>query len=132
MTRFTSYYPNVEFLSSQYLGDGPHNTFHQIRDYCREHKKMHTAYQPIYYNKGAKRRLVSYCINCKNAAFGRGTLQVVDYKYGGYYEVLDAVKVSGTAVISFEKVVMTAFNRNQNVSYNGSGRIRSLNAQAIS
>jgi hypothetical protein len=121
MTRFTSYYPNVKFLSSQYIGDGPHNTSYQICDYCRDYKKMHTVYQPIYYNKGAKRRLVSYCINCKNAVFGRGTLQVVDYKYGAYYEILDAIKESGTAVISFEEAVMAAFNRNHNVSYDGSG-----------
>jgi hypothetical protein len=55
---------------------------------------MHAIYQPIYYNKGATRRLVSYCIYCKNTMFGRGTLYVVDFKHGGYNEILDAIKYS--------------------------------------
>jgi hypothetical protein len=46
---------------------------------------------------------------------------VVDYKYGGYYEILDAVKYSTTEAISFEDAVMTTFNRNQNVSEDGFG-----------
>jgi hypothetical protein len=121
MTRFTSYYPNVKFLSSQYLGDGPNNTFYQVCYYCGGYKKMHTVYQPIYYNKGARRRLVSYCIGCKNTVFGRGTLQVVDYKYGAYYEILDAIKDRNTAVISFEEAVMAAFNRTRNISEDGGG-----------
>src|SRR5436309_3183751 len=121
--RFTSYYPNVEFASCEYLGDGPYNSFYQVCDYCREYKKMHTINQPIYYSKGARRRFVSYCIDCKNTVFGRGILYVADYKYGGYYEILDAVKYSDTAeaVISFEEAVMAAFNRTQNISQNGCG-----------
>jgi hypothetical protein len=121
MTRFTSYYPNVKFLSSQYLGDGPNNTFYQVCDYCGGYKKMHTVYQPIYYNKGAKRRLASYCSDCKRTAFAGGRLNVVDYKYGGYYEILDTIKESGTAIISFEEAVMAAFNRTRNISEDGGG-----------
>jgi hypothetical protein len=40
-----------------------------------------------------------------------------------YYEILDAVKESGKSVvaISFEDAVKVAFNRTENISYNGSG-----------
>jgi hypothetical protein len=117
-----SFYPNVKFLSSQYLGDSLYNTFYQVCDYCREYKKMHTVNQPIYYNKGARRRFISYCIDCKNAVFENGTLYVADSKYGAYYEILDAIKNStAEETISFEDAVMTAFNRTQNVSEDGCG-----------
>jgi hypothetical protein len=39
----------------------------------------------------------------------------------GYYEILDAIKESGTAVISFEEAVMAAFNRTRNISEDGGG-----------
>jgi hypothetical protein len=82
---------------------------------------MHTLNQPLYYKGGARRRLVSYCSDCKSTAFAGGRLTVFDYKYGGYYEILDAVKNSPGGAIGFEDAVMAAFNRNHNVSYNGSG-----------
>jgi hypothetical protein len=50
---------------------------------------------------------------------------IANDKYCGYYEILDAIKDSntatGAAVISFEDAVKAAFNRNENISYNGSG-----------
>ena len=55
---------------------------------------------------------------------------ITDEKYGGYYEILDAIKESSGkakagaeagAVISFEDAVKAAFNRTENISYNGSG-----------
>ena len=52
---------------------------------------------------------------------------IVDEKYCGYYEILDAIKDSigaGAAeaeVISFEDAVKAAFNRTENISHNGSG-----------
>ena len=121
MTRLTLFYPNVEFLSGKCLGDSPYNTCYQICDYCSQYKKMHTLNQPLYYKKGARRRLVSYCSDCKSTAFASGRLNVVDYKYGAYYEILDAVKNNSSEAISFVGAVMAAFNRNHNVSYNGSG-----------
>jgi hypothetical protein len=90
-------------------------------DYCKEYKQMHTLNEPIYYNKGARRRLVSYCNDCKNTAFAAGCVIVVDYKYFGYYEILDAIRDSKDKPISFEEAVKRAFNRTENVSYNGSG-----------
>ena len=40
----------------------------------------------------------------------------------GYYEILDAIKDCGkAAAISFEDAVKAAFNRTENISYNGSG-----------
>ena len=51
-----------------------------------------------------------------------GRIIVVDDKYGGYYEILDAIKDCGkAAAISFEDAVKAAFNRTENISYNGSG-----------
>ena len=83
---------------------------------------MHTLNEPLYYKRGAKRRLVSYCTDCKNTAFAAaGCVIVVDYKYFGYYEILDAIRHSKERAISFEEAVKRAFNRMQNVSYNGSG-----------
>lgn len=49
----------------EYLCDSPFNACYQVCDYCREYKKMHTIKQPIYYKKGARRMLVSYCCDCK-------------------------------------------------------------------
>jgi len=82
---------------------------------------MHTLNEPLYYKRGAKRRLVSYCTDCKNTAFAGGCVIVVDYKYFGYYEILDAIRDNKERAISFEEAVKRAFNRTENVSYNGSG-----------
>jgi len=91
-------------------------------DYCKEYKQMHTLNEPIYYKGGAKRRLVSYCNDCKSTAFAAGCVIVVDYKYFGYYEILDAIRDNGKErAISFEEAVRRAFDRTENVSYNGSG-----------
>ena len=111
----TSFYPKVEFLDGQYLGDGPYNTCYQECDYCRDYKKIHVLNKPVYYDKGANRKLVSYCRDCYNAVSKGGHLIVVDEKYGGYYEILDAIKDSNTAIISFEEAVMKAFNRTENI-----------------
>src|SRR5689334_19917952 len=56
---------------------------------------------------------------------------IADENYGGYYEILDAIKDSGntaagaagaeTAVISFGDAARAAFNRTDKISYNGSG-----------
>ena len=121
MSRFTCYYPNVEFLDSRYLGDGPYNTCYQVCNYCIEYKKIYILNKPVYYKSGARRKLVSYCSDCYGSISKGGRLNVVDYKYGGYYEILDAIKESGTAVISFEEAVMIAFNCTENVSENGFG-----------
>ena len=37
----TSFYPKVEFLDAQYLGDGAYNTCYQECDYCKEYKKIY-------------------------------------------------------------------------------------------
>jgi hypothetical protein len=121
LSRFTCFYPNVEFLSGQCLGDGSYNTCYQVCDYCKEYKKIYVRNKPVYYKNGARRKLVSYCIDCHSAVSKGGRVNVVDYKYGGYYEILDAIKNSGTAIITFKEAVMIAFNRNHNVSHNGSG-----------
>ncbi|MFL6472986.1 MAG: hypothetical protein ACJ71H_19305 [Nitrososphaeraceae archaeon] len=121
MTRFTSYYPNVEFPGSKYLGSGPYNTLYQVCDYCTEYKKIHTLNRPVYYRRGVRRKLDSCCSDCNSGISKDGRLTVVDYKYGGYYEILDAVKDSDAEAISFEDAVKKAFNRNQNVSQDGFG-----------
>jgi hypothetical protein len=124
----TSFYPKVEFLDAQYLGDGqPYNTCYQECDYCRNYKKIYVQNKPVYYDKGAKRKFVSYCRDCYDAVSKGGQIMIVDEKYCGYYEILDAIKDSigaGAAeaeVISFEDAVKAAFNRTENISHNGSG-----------
>jgi hypothetical protein len=77
--------------------------------------------KPVYYKNGARRKLVSYCSDCYGSVSKGGQINVVDYKYGGYYEILDAIKESGTAVIRFEEAVMAAFNRIENMSQDGFG-----------
>ena len=121
----TSFYPKVEFLDAQYLGDGPYNTCYQECDSCKDYKKIYVRNKPVYYDKGAKRKLVSYCRDCYDAVSqgGGGRIIVVDDKYGGFYEILDAIKNSGKSgvAISFEDAVMAAFNRTRNISENGCG-----------
>jgi len=125
----TSFYPKVEFLDAQYLGDGPYNTCYQECDYCRDYKKIYVRNKPVYYDKGAKRKLVSYCRDCHDAVLAGRQIMIADEKEGGYYEILDAIKDNandtttgaGAAVISFEDAVKAAFNRTENISYNGSG-----------
>jgi len=127
----TSFYPKVEFLDAQYLGDGPYNTFYQECDYSKEYKKIYVRNKSVYYQKGAKRKLLSYCRDCYSSVHTGGQIMIADENYGGYYEILDAIKDSGntaagaagaeTAVISFGDAVKAAFNRTENISYNGSG-----------
>jgi hypothetical protein len=50
----TSFYPKVEFLDAQYLGDGPYNTCYQECDYCRDYKKIYVRNKPVYYEKVLK------------------------------------------------------------------------------
>jgi hypothetical protein len=73
---------------------------------------MYTLDYPIYYRKGARRMPVSFCRDC-GRNITRGDLHIADDKYGGYYEILDAVKNNGEAAISFEDAVKKAFNRNE-------------------
>ena len=124
----TSFYPKVEFLDGKCLGDGPYNTCYQECDYCKDYKKIYVQNKPVYYDKGAKRKLVSYCRDCYDAVREGGQIMIADYKYCGYYEILDAINDSNTAtgaaetaVISFEDAVMAAFNRAENISENCSG-----------
>jgi hypothetical protein len=124
----TSFYPKVEFLDGKCLGDGPYNTCYQECDYCKDYKKIYVQNKPVYYDKGAKRKLVSYCRDCYDAVLEGGQIMIADDKYCGYYEILDAIKDSNTAtgavetaVISFEDAVMAAFNRTENISENGCG-----------
>ena len=118
----TSFYPKVEFHDGQYLGNGPYNTCYQECDYCKDYKKTCVRNKPVYYDKGAKRKLVCCCKDCYDVVSKGGRIIVVDDKYGGYYEILDAIKDCGkAAAISFEDAVKAAFNRTENISYNGSG-----------
>ena len=85
--------------------------------------------KPVYYSKGVKRKFVSYCIGCYDNLMKGGRLTIADYKDFGYFEILDAIKDSdsdsssnsGTAGISFDEAVTRAYNRTENLSYNGSG-----------
>ena len=85
---------------------------------AKEYKKIYILNKPTYYKNGAKRKLVCYCSDCYGAVAKGGLVNVVDYKYGGYYEILDAIKESGTAAISFEQAVMSAYNRSENIGEN--------------
>jgi hypothetical protein len=67
--RLVSFYPNIQFHEGRYIiiGAGPsknNNRCYGICDYCEEYKQMYVLDQPIYYEKGARRRLVSYCVDC--------------------------------------------------------------------
>ena len=119
----TSFYPKVEFLDAQYLGDGPYNTHYRECDYCGDYKKIYVRNNPVYYYRDAKRKLVSYCRGCYDAVLEGGQIMIADDTYCGYYEILDAIKNSGKSgvAISFEDAVMAAFNRTENISYNVSG-----------
>jgi hypothetical protein len=76
----TSFYPKVEFLDGQYLGDGPYNTCYQGCDYCKDFKKIYVRNKPVYYQKGAKRKLVSYCKDCYGAVLEGGQIMIADNK----------------------------------------------------
>jgi hypothetical protein len=84
-------------------------------DKPQDYKKIYVRNKPVYYDKGAKRKLVSYCRDCYDAVLEGGQIMIADDKYCGYYEILDAIKDSttttGAAVISFEDPVKTTFNR---------------------
>jgi len=76
----TSFYSKVEFLDGQYLGDWPYNTCYQECDYCEDCKKIYVRNKPVYYDKGAKRKLVSYCRDRYDAVSNGGRIIVVDEK----------------------------------------------------
>jgi hypothetical protein len=87
------------------------NTCYQECDYCRDYKKIYVRNKPVYYDKGAKKRSFLTAEIVTDPSFlsvlEGGQIMIVDDKYGGYYEILDAIKESSgkaTAgvVISFE------------------------------
>jgi hypothetical protein len=111
----------VEFKSCEYLGNGPYNKRYQICDCCGEYKKIYVLNKPVYYGKGARRKFVSYCIDCYDNLMKGGRVVIADYKDFGYYEILDVIKNSNTTAISFDEAVKIAYNRTENITYNGFG-----------
>jgi hypothetical protein len=126
VSSITSFYPNVEFKSWEYLGNGPYNKRYQICDCCGQYKKVYVLNKPVYYKKGIRRKFVSYCSDCDTNLNKCGRVVISDHKDFGYYEILDAIKNSSSnnttaKPISFEEAVKIAYNRTQDISYNGFG-----------
>ena len=120
---------NNSFHSFQYLGDNPSNNLFKICDYCGQYRKMHILNLPIYYRKGLKRRLVSYCNDCYPAIITAKDLHVADWKHYGYFEILEVVKNSATAAgaattINFDDVIKKAYILNGNMIIRGINIIR--------
>jgi hypothetical protein len=80
--------PAVDFLGFHYIGASPssNNNIFKVCDYCGKYKRIHILNYPIYYRKGVRRRLVSFCRDCGVNIIARD-LHVVDCKSGGYLEI---------------------------------------------
>jgi hypothetical protein len=105
--------PAVDFLGFHYIGASPssNNNIFKVCDYCGKYKRIHILNYPIYYRKGVRRRLVSFCRDCGVNIIARD-LHVVDCKSGGYLEILDMVKHNhnhNLTPISFEDAVRKAY-----------------------
>lgn len=114
---------NNNFLSFQYLGDSSsNNNLFNLCYYCGQYKKIHILNHPIYYRKGVRRKLVSYCNECYPAIITAKDLHVADWKHYGYFEILKVVKNSATAAgaaatttVNFDDVVRKAYSLNGNL-----------------
>jgi hypothetical protein len=75
----------------------------------------------VYCRKGLKRKLVSYCNDSHPAIITAKDVHVVDWKYYGYFEILEVIKNSAraaatsTATISFDDAVRKAYSLNENL-----------------
>jgi hypothetical protein len=111
------------FHSFQYLGDSPsNNNLFNLCDYCGQYRKIHVLNHPIYYRKGLKRKLVSYCNDCYPAIITAKDLHVADWKPYGYFEILSVVKNStiaagaaATTTVNFDDAVRKAYSMNGNL-----------------
>jgi hypothetical protein len=109
-----------DFLSCQYLGEGPYNKLYKICEYCGLYKKIVILNQPVYYQEGRKRKLVSYCWECCKDPDNKKDLKVADHKYQAYDIVLETIRQltlnkakSGRCEIRFEDAVKKACKENK-------------------
>jgi hypothetical protein len=112
--------PESDFLKCEYLGDGPYNKFYNICYYCGQYKKIAILNQPVYYQEGRKRKLVSHCCECCIDPDNKKDLKIADHKYRAYDILLGTIKQltgnktkSGRCGIRFEHAVKRACEENK-------------------
>jgi len=54
---------------------------YRVCDYCNRYKKIAVLNQPVYYDKGRKRKLVSYCDECDRIPIIKRELIASKWKY---------------------------------------------------
>jgi hypothetical protein len=120
-------FPKCRFLNL------PFDNIYRVCDYCGKYKKIAVLNQPVYYDKGMKRKLVSYCDDCDRIPVIK--IELVDgaWKYLAYDGILEVIKNSTskdnnnddkqvkseqiTRTISFDDAVREACCQNKEVSH---------------
>jgi hypothetical protein len=119
-------FPKCRFLNL------PFHNIYRVCDYCGKYKKIAVLNQPVYYDKGKKRKLVSYCNECDRIPIIKRELVDGTWKYLAYDGILEVIKNSTSKCdnkneveqpiyesarkISFEDAVRKAYYRNNEVS----------------
>jgi hypothetical protein len=107
----------------------PFDNIYRVCDYCGEYKKIAVLNQPVYYDRGKKRKLVSYCHECDRIPVIKRELIDGAWKYLAYDGILKVIK-NRTAdrndddrsineparIISFEDAIKEAYDENNEVS----------------
>jgi hypothetical protein len=119
-------FPNCRFLNL------PFHNIYRVCDYCSKYKKIAVLNQPVYYDRGRKRKLVSYCDECDRIPVIKMKLIAGDWKFLAYDGILEVIKNStcrcdnknevehpiheSARKISFEDAVRKAYYQNNEVS----------------
>jgi hypothetical protein len=122
-------FPKCRFLNL------PFHNIYRVCDYCNIYKNIAVLNQPVYYDKGMKKKLVSYCDECDRIPVIKRELVDGAWEclaYDGILEVIrnstteyDATKNDDnnqathglTRTISFEDAVRKAYYQNKEVSH---------------
>jgi hypothetical protein len=117
-------FPKCRFLNL------PFHNIYRVCDYCGKYKKIAVLNQPVYYDKGRKRKLVSYCDECDRIPIIKRELVDGTWKYLAYDGILEVIKNStiedknydraaddSTRTISFDDAVKEAYCQNKEVSH---------------
>jgi hypothetical protein len=83
----------MSFLECNFL-NLPFYNIYRVCDYCGKYKKIVVLNQPVYYDKGRKRKVVSYCDDCDRIPVIKRELVDGAWKYLAYDGILEVIKNS--------------------------------------
>jgi len=103
---YTDDFPKCRFLNL------PFHNIYRVCDYCGKYKKIAILNQPVYYDKGRKRKRVSYCDECDGIPVIKRELVDGAWKILAYDGILEVMKNSAWKIRGImTELLMTHQNR---------------------